>query len=102
MPEAGAFALFLAVGAIGVALLVGPVGQAVGRLLLGKRGDRATGLTTGEMTAERVGELEARIAELEASQGRLLELEERVEFAERLLAGGSDVRPGAPPGGSGA
>lgn len=31
-------------------------------------------------------ELRARLAELEAQQGRLLELEERLEFAERLLA----------------
>lgn len=41
---------------------------------------------TGEVEAARVYELEARVAELEALQERFLELEERVDFAERLLA----------------
>jgi len=35
---------------------------------------------------ERVQELEARVADLEAAQGRMLELEERVDFAERMLS----------------
>lgn len=39
-------------------------------------------LTTGE----RAGLLEARLAELEALHERVLELENRVEFSERLLA----------------
>jgi hypothetical protein len=34
----------------------------------------------------RMYEIEARLAELEALQDRFLELEERVDFAERLLA----------------
>lgn len=41
---------------------------------------------TDEVEAARVYELEARVAELEALQERFLELEERVDFAERLLA----------------
>jgi hypothetical protein len=44
------------------------------------------GLTTGEMAAERLAEMEERIAELEAGQARMAELEERLDFAERLLA----------------
>jgi hypothetical protein len=44
------------------------------------------GLTTGEMAAERLAELEERLAELEAGQARMAELEERLDFAERLLA----------------
>ncbi len=44
------------------------------------------GLTTGEMAAERIAELEQRLAELEGAMGRVAELEERVDFAERLLA----------------
>lgn len=44
------------------------------------------GLTTGEMAAERLAELEERIAEVEAGQARIAELEERLDFAERLLA----------------
>ncbi len=45
----------------------------------------APGMTTGEAQVERVAELEERVAELEARQGRVLELEERLDFAERLL-----------------
>jgi hypothetical protein len=43
-------------------------------------------ITTGEVQAERVFLLEDRVAELEAQQARLQELEERLDFAERLLA----------------
>lgn len=42
--------------------------------------------TTGELTAERIAELEARVAELEQGEFRMHELEERLDFAERLLA----------------
>ena len=35
---------------------------------------------------EHVQELEARVADLGAAQGRMLELEERVDFAERMLS----------------
>jgi len=40
----------------------------------------------------RVEELEHRVAELEAGQYRIMELEERVDFAERLLARDADSR----------
>jgi hypothetical protein len=43
-------------------------------------------MTEDQSDRERVQDLEARIAELEAVQGRMLELEERVDFAERLLS----------------
>lgn len=92
MGEAGAFGLFLAVGATLVSLLLGPVGQAMARRI-GGRVPGEGGMTTGEMSAERVAELEARVAELEAAQARLVELEDRIDFAERLLA-----RPPADPG----
>ena len=46
----------------------------------------AAGLTTGEMAAERIAELEDRVAELEAAQQDVAELAERLDFAERLLA----------------
>jgi hypothetical protein len=45
-----------------------------------------TGLTTGEMEAERIAELEQRVAELEAGQALVADLAERLDFAERLLA----------------
>ena len=44
------------------------------------------GLTTGEMEAERIAELEQRVAELEANQAQVADLAERLDFAERLLA----------------
>lgn len=43
------------------------------------------GLSTGEMAAERIADLEARVADLEIAQGRVAELEERMDFSERLL-----------------
>lgn len=57
-------------------------------------------MTTGEVQAERIFQLEDRVGELEAQQSRLLELEERLDFAERLLAQrGEAVR--LPEGGGG-
>jgi hypothetical protein len=84
MSDPGEFALFLAVGGALVTMMLGPIGQALGRRLSrGKQADPATGLTTGEMTAERVAMLEERVADLEAERAQL---EERLDFAERLLA----------------
>jgi len=44
------------------------------------------GLTTGQMAANRFEELEQRVGELEAAQVRIVELEERLDFTERLLS----------------
>lgn len=54
------------------------------QLALRRRGTAAE--TTGEAAALQVAELEARVAELELAQQRIMELEERLDFAERLLA----------------
>jgi hypothetical protein len=58
--------------------------------------------TTGEVQLERIDFLEDRVAELEQGQGRMVELEERLDFAERLLAKQRDavarVGPGEQPG----
>jgi len=43
------------------------------------------GFNTGEMAAERIADLENRVAELEMAQTRVAELEERMDFSERLL-----------------
>lgn len=51
------------------------------------------GLSTGEMTAERLADLEARVAELEMAQDRVALLEERMDFSERLLV---QSRPAGP------
>jgi Tfp pilus assembly protein PilO len=47
--------------------------------------------------AERLERLEGQVAELEQAQHRMAELEERVDFAERLLARQNDVERLAPP-----
>jgi hypothetical protein len=65
----------------GVSLLVLGV-----RRSIALRNSERRGLTTGEMTAERIAELEQRMLDLEAAQGRVAELEERLDFTERLLA----------------
>lgn len=83
MGEFGSFALFAMVGAVGVSLFVGPIGQAIGRRLGGEKKDRSGGLSTGEMAAERVAVLE----------GRIQELEERLDFAERILLKGEPSEP---------
>lgn len=44
------------------------------------------GLTTGQAEAERMADLELRVADLEQVHYRLAELEERLDFSERLLA----------------
>lgn len=84
MTELGSFALYLAVGAAWVALLAGPIGQAIARRISGSR--TPPGTTTGEVTAEQFAVIEQRLSELESAQARVAELEERLDFAERLLA----------------
>lgn len=43
------------------------------------------GLTTGEVHLERMEELEQRVADVEILHARVAELEERLDFSERLL-----------------
>jgi hypothetical protein len=58
----------------------------------GMRSTRAE--TTGESLAHaRVADLEQRLSELEQRDYRVAELEERLDFAERLLAQGREERP---------
>jgi hypothetical protein len=42
--------------------------------------------TRGEVAEQHLAELEMRLSDLEMSQGRLTELEERLDFAERVLS----------------
>jgi hypothetical protein len=56
------------------------------RSLRRRAADPVVGLTSGEMTAQRFEEMEQRLGELEAAQAKVLELEERLDFAERILA----------------
>jgi len=46
----------------------------------------SVGLTTGEVAQERLDEVEARLAEVDGLHARVAELEERLDFSERLLA----------------
>jgi len=59
------------------------------RRRLALRRGQTVGLTSGEMAAERLAELELRMAELEAAQAQVSELAERLDFTERLLAQGN-------------
>ena len=43
-------------------------------------------LSSGEFTAERLNEVEERLREFDGLQNRVVELDERLDFAERLLA----------------
>lgn len=56
-------------------VLAGPIGKALAERIAGRAGDPA-----------QAGEIEACLAEVEQLRGRVLELEERVDFAERVLA----------------
>lgn len=72
----------------GVSILI----LAIRRALALKRMGPTAGLNSGEMAAVRFEELEGRLSELEARDNRVAELEERLEFAERLLAKPADER----------
>lgn len=69
----------LAAGAVLFALLRGPVGRAIGKMLEGQQ-------VQDDQLVMRVEQLEDRLAELGMDQVRVAELEERLDFAERLLS----------------
>jgi len=66
-------------GGIFAALMFGPVGKTIARML------ESDNQIDDHLTM-RVEDLEARIAELSMEQSRVGELEDRLDFAERLLA----------------
>ena len=63
-----------------VAIMRGPIGQALARRLEGKRS-----ADPDRLLAE-IADLKARVADSEQLHSRIAELEERLDFAERLLA----------------
>jgi hypothetical protein len=84
--------MFLAIGAAALGVLFGPVGAALARRL-GGRAD------AGEAHAEIEQMSERMTAEVDDLRGRLAEVEERLDFAERLLARGGEadqISRGAP------
>jgi hypothetical protein len=62
-----------------VLIFRGAIGKAIARRIEGKAG-------ADSALAERIEELEHRLAELELERARVTELEERLDFAERMLA----------------
>jgi len=83
MGEAGAFAFWLAVGFASLGVTFGPLGHAIARWL-----DSRGGRSSGGNIRVAVERLENRLAELEGVEHRLLEVEERLDFTERMLAAG--------------
>jgi hypothetical protein len=88
--EAGEFASWLAVGAGLLGTTLGPIGRAWGRRIEAR-------ISGGSPHSE---ELMQRIADLEACAQRVAELEERVDFAERMLGQQRDAEQ-LPRGGAG-
>jgi len=77
-PEAAAWFGFMFVTLFlgsGVLVLRGPVGRALARRIEGRTGG-----------PEDLASIEDRLAEVDVLRQRMAELEERVDFAERLLA----------------
>jgi hypothetical protein len=83
MGEAGAFAFWLAVGLASLGFTFGPLGHAIARRIE-SRGGRAV----PDTVREQLERLENRAADLDGVEQRLLEVEERLDFAERMLASG--------------
>jgi hypothetical protein len=79
MDTVGGLAAFLALGAIGVAVLTGPIGAALATWIESK---------SGKLPAPKIdtGEFDAQAQQLDQLSHRVGELEERLEFTERLLA----------------
>jgi hypothetical protein len=81
-----------------VVKVFGPVGAAIGDRLRGGRRQSEQ----DHALVEEVDTLRERVGQLEEMQRRMLELEERVDFAERLLAQPErPARVGAPADGGG-
>jgi hypothetical protein len=72
--------------AVGLVAAVSTVSLAWRRSFAKAGSEALPRVDTGEAAALRLVELEQRVAELEHAQARTLEPEERLDFAERLLA----------------
>jgi GMP synthase-like glutamine amidotransferase len=89
MSGAGELAMFLAIGAAAVAMLFGPIGSALARRIGGRAEPGDAHVEIEEMRVQVT-------AEVDDLRNRLAEVEERLDFAERLLAHGkqADQLPG--------
>jgi hypothetical protein len=84
MSPPGELAMFLALGAAAVGLLFGPIGSAVARRLGGRADPGDAHAALEEMR-------EGMSAEVDHLRNRLAEVEERLDFAERLLTSNDSV-----------
>ena len=92
MSPPGELAMFLALGAAALGICFGPVGSALARRLGGRS-------EAGQAHAEIEHMSERMSAEVDDLRSRLAEVEERLDFAERLLARGGEadqISRGAP------
>ena len=84
MTGAGELAMFLALGFAALGVTFGPIGAALGRRIGGRP-------EPGDAHAE-IEEIGSRVtAEVDDLRNRLGEVEERLDFAERLLARGGQA-----------
>ena len=80
-------------------VVIGPVGRAIGRVILHLFGvERAAALPAGDV-ADLRAQLDEQGERLESQQRQIGEMAERLDFAERLLAKAREK--GLPPGGPG-
>ena len=87
MTELGEFAMYLAAGATAIAALVviSPVFKALANRISGTNSDEVLAMVEARLAAiEDRGSISG---EVEAQHGRIAELEERLDFAERMLTG---------------
>ena len=80
MSPPGELAMFLAIGAAALGLFFGPIGMAIGRRLSGRAHIQA------DAELEEIGTQVT--VEMDDLRRRLAEVEERLDFAERLLTEG--------------
>lgn len=79
MTDLGQYAMFLAVAVGALGVFLGPIGRAVGRHIEGPTHGRPA-------DDPAVRDLRNRVERLEAERARLAELEDRIDFTERVLA----------------
>jgi len=84
------FAIVVICILIGAVFILGPIARAIARRLEGRGTDAAL--------QEELAGLREQVGEVEHLRERMLELEERVDFAERLLARPADARAAMLPG----
>ena len=76
---------------VGMLILVGRVVRYVGPAIARRLGGDVDGGRRADLLHADVDDLKARLAELEHDRDRLAELEERLDFTERMLAKPADA-----------